>query len=334
MAAALGRAAAAALGRAAARGPAVTTRGVATPRAIGGRGRAGDAGPGPGPVAEGVAGGGGGGGGLGRAQRLAPPLGFAAGLFGSLVGIGGGALITPVLVRATEVPPRVISGTSLCAVLATSTAAGWAYSDAGQVDLQAAAVLGAAAMLTAGAGARFVHKVAPETTRRALGAFLCFVAPLIPAKAWALRHVKREGEEPGGAVGSAERTDKGGGGTPSSAADFAVLVATGLAAGFASGAFGVGGGTVVTPLLALTTDMAQVSVVGTSLTAMFVPSLVALASHARLGNVRLGLGLPLAAATLCGAALGSRLGLAAPPGYLEAAFGGGMLYLGVMTLLK
>merc|ERR1712091_693916 len=146
---------------------------------------------------------------LGRAKMLAAPLGFAAGLFGSLVGIGGGALITPVLVRATEVPPRVISGTSLCAVLATSTAAGWAYSDAGQVDLQAAAVLGAAAMLTAGAGARFVHKVAPETTRRALGAFLCFVAPLIPAKAWALRHVKREGEEPGGAVGSAERTDKG-----------------------------------------------------------------------------------------------------------------------------
>ena len=113
-----------------------------------------------------------------------------------------------------------------------------------------------------------------------------------------------------------------------------MLAATGLAAGFASGAFGVGGGTVVTPLLALTTDMPHVSVVGTSLTAMFVPSLVALASHARLGNVRLGLGLPLAAATLCGAAIGSRLGLAAPPGYLEATFGGGMLYLGFMTLLK
>ena len=204
--------------------------------------------------------------------------------------------------------------------------------------MQAAAVLGAAAMVTAGAGARFVHKVTPETTRKALGAFLCFVGPLVPAKAWALRReelrAEQEGGEPGGAVGSAERTGKGGGGTPSSAADFAVLAATGLAAGFASGAFGVGGGTVVTPLLALTTDMPQVSVVGTSLTAMFVPSLVALASHARLGNVRLGLGLPLAAATLCGAAIGSRLGLAAPPGYLEATFGGGMLYLGFMTLLK
>ena len=106
------------------------------------------------------------------------------------------------------------------------------------------------------------------------------------------------------------------------------------AAGFASGAFGVGGGTVVTPLLALTSDLPQVSVVGTSLAAMFVPSVVALASHARLGNVRPGLGLPLAAATLCGAAVGSRLGLAAPPGYLEAIFGGGMLYLGLTTVLK
>ena len=269
---------------------------------------------------------------LGRARKLAAPLGFAAGLFGSLVGIGGGALITPVLVRITSVPPRVISGTSLCAVLATSAAAGWAYSDAGQVDWPAAGVLGAAAMATAGAGARAVHQLPPRTTRRALGLFLCCVAPLVPAKAWALR---RAGE--GGQAGGGGGEKAAGGGGPSLASDgsrLAVLTATGLAAGFASGAFGVGGGTVVTPLLALTSDLPQVSVVGTSLAAMFVPSVVALASHARLGNVRPGLGLPLAAATLCGAAVGSRLGLAAPPGYLEAIFGGGMLYLGLTTVLK
>ena len=131
---------------------------------------------------------------LGRAQKLAAPLGFAAGLFGSLVGIGGGALITPVLVRITSVPPRVISGTSLCAVLATSAAAGWAYSDAGQVDWPAAGVLGAAAMATAGAGARAVHQLPPRTTRRALGLFLCCVAPLVPAKAWALRRAGEGGQ--------------------------------------------------------------------------------------------------------------------------------------------
>ena len=269
---------------------------------------------------------------LGRAKMLAAPLGFAAGLFGSLVGIGGGALITPVLVRTTSVPPRVVSGTSLCAVLATSAAAGWAYSDAGQVDWQAAGVLGAAAMVTAGAGARAVHRLPPQTTRRALGMFLCCVAPLVPAKAWALR---RAGEVGQGRAG--DDAEAGGEGGPSAVLDgsrLAVLTVTGLAAGFASGTFGVGGGTVVTPLLALTSDLPQVSVVGTSLAAMFVPSVVALASHARLGNVRPGLGLPLAAATLCGAAVGSRLGLAAPPGYLEAIFGGGMLYLGLTTLLK
>ena len=138
---------------------------------------------------------------LGRARKLAAPLGFAAGLFGSLVGIGGGALITPVLVRITSVPPRVISGTSLCAVLATSAAAGWAYSDAGQVDWPAAGVLGAAAMATAGAGARAVHQLPPRTTRRALGLFLCCVAPLVPAKAWALRRAGEGGQGGGGGGG-------------------------------------------------------------------------------------------------------------------------------------
>lgn len=41
----------------------------------------------------------------------------------------------------------------------------------------------------------------------------------------------------------------------------------------------------MTPLMALTTGLAHQTVLGTSLAAMVVPSLVAMGQHARLGNI-------------------------------------------------
>jgi Sulfite exporter TauE/SafE len=48
---------------------------------------------------------------------------------------------------------------------------------------------------------------------------------------------------------------------------------------------GAGGGTVVTPMLALLTGLPQATVLGTSLLAMIPPSIVGLVQHQRLGNV-------------------------------------------------
>lgn len=48
---------------------------------------------------------------------------------------------------------------------------------------------------------------------------------------------------------------------------------------------GAGGGTIVTPLLAAAGGLPQPAVLGTALLAMLPPSAVALAGHARLGNV-------------------------------------------------
>jgi hypothetical protein len=61
----------------------------------------------------------------------------------------------------------------------------------------------------------------------------------------------------------------------------AMLAATGAAAGLASGLLGVGGGVVVTPLLALLMPFPQATVLGTSLLAMIPPASVALLQHQR-----------------------------------------------------
>lgn len=61
----------------------------------------------------------------------------------------------------------------------------------------------------------------------------------------------------------------------------ALLVATGAVAGVASGLLGVGGGLIVTPLLAMTMPYSQATVLGTSLLSMIPPATAALVQHRR-----------------------------------------------------
>eukprot|EP00775_Hariotina_reticulata_P004985 gene4984-5227_t len=106
----------------------------------------------------------------------------------------------------------------------------------------------------------------------------------------------------------------------------------GSVAGFASGLLGIGGGTVVTPLLAMATGAAQQTVLGTSLVAMVLPSLVGLVQHQRLGNVDWRMAAALALGTTVGSYVGSNLAINAPAGVLEGIFAVGMLLLGRRTL--
>jgi len=104
-----------------------------------------------------------------------------------------------------------------------------------------------------------------------------------------------------------------------------------VTAGLASGLLGIGGGTIVTPLLALVSPLPQAAVLGTSLLAMLPPSAVALLQHRALGNVDVRMGAALAAGTALGGLVGSGMAVDAPRGALEAVFFCGMLFLSRRT---
>lgn len=250
-------------------------------------------------------------------------MGFAAGMFGSVVGVGGGTIIVPALTACAGVAQRVVSGTSLVAVLATSAASSAAYYAEGLVDARAAAIVAAAALLSASAGARATAVLSAGQLKRALGFFLVGVAPLVPLKK--ALYIQRDSDASG--IKDAAATME------LSVARGAVLALTGACAGFASGLLGVGGGVIVTPMLALLTDLPQAAAVGTSLAAMFLPACVGLATHASMGNVRWWrMGAALAVGTAVGSSFGSRAAVQAPEGVLEGAFALGMFFLGGKTL--
>lgn len=168
---------------------------------------------------------------------------------------------------AQTAPCRVLAGTSLTAVLATACVSTATFAAAGCIDAPASLLIFPPAVLLAPLGARYTSRLDCNGLKRLLGYFLCVAAPLVPLKAWLF--AGREGGEEQAAgqetvaaadEGQAQPSGSSSGGSSGLAARLhslqmpppltaAALVATGGAAGFASGLLGIGGGTIGKPAL-------------------------------------------------------------------------------------
>ncbi len=85
------------------------------------------------------------------------------------------------------------------------------------------------------------------------------------------------------------------------------LAAIGTAAGVFSGLFGVGGGTVIVPLLVLWLGYGQKEATGTSLAAIIVIGALAAAAQAVYGNVDLWKGILIALPAVAGVVAGTAI---------------------------
>ena len=85
------------------------------------------------------------------------------------------------------------------------------------------------------------------------------------------------------------------------------LILIGLAAGFFSALFGVGGGTVIVPLLILWFGFGERSATATSLAAIVIIAALAAAGHGAYGNVDLARGLEIGLPAVGGVVLGTGL---------------------------
>jgi uncharacterized membrane protein YfcA len=85
------------------------------------------------------------------------------------------------------------------------------------------------------------------------------------------------------------------------------LAAIATAAGAFSGLFGIGGGTIIVPLLVLWLGYGHREATGTSLAAIAIIGALAAAGHALYGNVDLAKGLLVAAPAVGGVLVGAAL---------------------------
>jgi uncharacterized membrane protein YfcA len=237
-------------------------------------------------------------------------IGLIAGIFGGLVGLGGGVVMIPLMVGIKKLSQHEAHGTSLVALVFTGLAGAVTYYLKGSVDIVASVLLAVTAVFTARAGAKFAHALPEWKLKRSFGGFLIFVSLLLLIKPYL----------PGMVVST------------SGWYKATVLLLSGVFTGFLSGMMGVGGGTIMVPSMVLLVGMGQHISQGTSLLAMVPAGGVGAFTHWKLGNVEGGLLAGLIPGIVIGTYLGGTLAHVLPEGALRVAFAAVLIWTGARYL--
>jgi uncharacterized membrane protein YfcA len=237
-------------------------------------------------------------------------IGFLAGIFGGLVGLGGGVIMIPLMVGLLNLDQHKAHGTSLVALVFTGLSGAIVYGLKGTVDVTASVLMAATAIVTARAGAHFANSLPEWKLKRSFGGFLIFVSILLLLKPY-LPHMQS---------------------TTTGWLKVFVLLLTGVFTGFLSGMMGVGGGTIMVPAMVLLAGFTQHTAQGSSLLAMIPAGGVGAYTHWRLGNVRTKLLTGMIAGILIGTYLGGTLAHVLSETTLRIVFAVVLIWTGVRYL--
>ena len=240
-------------------------------------------------------------------ELLAIPFGIAVGILLGLLGGGGSILAVPVLVYVLGQEVRAATTESLIIVGATAAIAAVAHHRAGHVRWRPALVFSGAAAIGAFAGTALNRLVDPEAILASF-ALLLLVA----------------------AVGVVQR-----GHSHTSSRPGNLLLRRALPVGFATGAltgfYGVGGGFLIVPALAVLLGVGFAEAIGTSLAVIAITSMAALVAHLASGGIDWPVTASFTAAGVIGALAGTRGSDRVPADQLR--FGFAALLVGVAAFL-
>jgi uncharacterized protein len=242
-------------------------------------------------------------------------LGLAAGLLVGLLGIGGGVALVPAMVYLLHLDQHTAQGTSLFLLLPPiGLGALREYWKQGQVDLRAGVVCAGGMAVGAYAGSRIAIPIPSRHLEGMFGCFLMVVALLL----WGKTHPPMTSPGPAREVRMNTTVSR-------DAAIFAVAAVCGVA----SGMFGIGGGTLLVPFLALFFGFDQHRAQGTSLVALIPPTgLFALLAYAHEGFVHWNTGLLLLPGVFVGGILGGKLAETIRAGNMRRIFAALLFVLG------
>jgi uncharacterized membrane protein YfcA len=103
-------------------------------------------------------------------------VGFLAGIFAGMLGVGGGALFAPALVLFLGESQLHAEATSLVAIVPTALAGAWSQHRYGNLRLREGVMMGSLALAGAAAGVALANVLAERPLRIVFAAFLLVVA--------------------------------------------------------------------------------------------------------------------------------------------------------------
>jgi uncharacterized protein len=265
-------------------------------------------------------------------------MGFGVGILAGMFGVGGGFLMTPLLIILFGVEPRIAVGTGLCQMIGVAVAAQIRYRKLGIGESKLALMMSLPALLGVNLGARTVAMLSAMGAVKIGGAtisaskfylslgYLILLTGIAVYMALDLRRGKATGvpkAPPFTRIALPPYTH-----LPQTDRRVSVPVITylGLFLGYLSGVLGVGGGVLLTPLLLYGIGMSVAMAAGTGVGLLLATSLVGTFTYAGSRGVDLGIALTL----LMGATFGAQIGAA-----LSARFDGTRLrglFVGLVAL--
>lgn len=213
------------------------------------------------------------------------PLGFAAGILGSIIGLGGGIIVVPVL-TFFGFPPTLAASNSLFAAFSNAVASTVSYSRQKRIDYSLGLKLGLLCIPGTVLGAFISSDIAPAIFK------ILFGLVLISSAFYIFLRKKIETKE--------KNLTK----------QMIVFVITAsFFAGIISSFFGIGGGIVFVPLMVVGIGMTMKRAAPTSQFILLFASLSGIIAHSMLGHpdfLQAGL---LSAGAFIGGIIGARLSL-------------------------
>lgn len=251
--------------------------------------------------------------------------GFLVGLVIGGTGVGGGALMTPLLVLLFGVSPVIAVGTDLLYASLTKTLGGWVHGRRGTVDWRVAGLLSLGSLPAAVVTIALLKYLAPdEKTLRELVTGVLSAALLLTAGALLLKsQIRKLAQHREGAVYQLRDHH-----LP------AATIVTGVVVGTLVTISSVGAGVLGTvALMFLYPRMQTVKVVGTDIAHAVPLTAVAGIGHLALGTVDLALLGSLLLGSLPGIYIGSNLSARVPEGVLRPVLATMLLVIGFKMVI-
>ncbi|GAA2564941.1 sulfite exporter TauE/SafE family protein [Winogradskya consettensis] len=244
-------------------------------------------------------------------------LGTLIGILLGLLGSGGSILAVPALVYGAGLPLSTAVPTSLLVVGISSAAALLPRLRTGLIRWRIAAVVGAAGAAAAFGGAAVNRLLDPRMV------LLGFAALMVAAAARMLRDDDKSGGDcalPSGGVNWRGCLPKS--------------VGAGIAVGFLTGLFGVGGGFLIIPALVVLLGLPMPAAVGTSLAIIVVNSAAGFVAHAGDATLDFRVTGAFTAAAIIGSLVAGRFASRLPARRLSRAFAYLILAIALFVLLQ
>ncbi|MCI0354995.1 MAG: sulfite exporter TauE/SafE family protein [Acidobacteria bacterium] len=255
-------------------------------------------------------------------------LGCAAGGVGALAGIGGGIIITPLLAIYFGLPLDQAIGTSLLAVIATSSATSAVYLQKHLTDLR----LGMSLELASTIGAAAAAVAAGYLSRRAVAVlfivFLLYSAANLLKRAWALtRKLAPSGQTSANSASATAPPDY-------QPRRYPVGLAASFVAGILSGLLGIGGGPVKVPVMYLWMGVPLQVATATSNLMIGVTAAASAYIYYGRGDIPVATAAPLVTGVFLGSILGARISPRVRPVYILLLLAGVTLFLATQMSVK